>query len=522
MIRSAMKKMNKMKTKPEAVILDMDGVITQTAKVHRTAWKKMFNQFLDEQPKDYSPMNDVDYVQYIDGKPRYDGVQGFLESRNIKLPHGDPEDDPEENTVCGLGNRKNKYFVELIKINGVETYENAIGKIKFWRSKGLRTALVTSSKNSELVLNAAGITSLFDVRIDGNTASQRNLKGKPNPDIFLEATKELGISPESCILFEDAIVGVKSGSNGNFALVVGVNRGNNRKVLSENGADIVIDNFDELDVFGDEEIQQYFEKPVPLLLMEDEKISQIIKKRKPVLFLDYDGTLTSIVKRPEDALISKEMQEALRHCAEKFTVAAVSGRDMDDLKNLVGVDSLIYAGSHGFRISGPNGLYREHEKTAEILPQLDKLEEQLEKEFAEIDKGIQIDRKRYAIGVHYRNAKEESISAITKKVDEIITNNQKFKKGEGKKILEIKPNVDWHKGKAVLWLLRKLGLDDISKYVPIYIGDDITDEDAFKSLRNFGVGVLVGTHGQTTAAKYGLKNVYQVRLFLHQLADAFP
>lgn len=510
-----------MKTKPEAVVLDMDGVITQTAKVHKSAWKKMFNQFLEEQSEDYAPMNDNDYVQYIDGKPRYDGVQGFLESRNIDLPYGNPEDAPGEKTVCGLGNRKNKYFVELVKENGVETYEDAIEKIKLWRSKGLKTSVVTSSKNCKLVLDAVGITALFDIRVDGNTADERNLKGKPNPDIFLEATRELGTSPESSILFEDAIVGVQSGSNGNFALVVGVNRGDNRKLLSENGADIVIDNFNELDIFGDEEIQYYFDRPAPLLLTEDEKISQIIKDGKPVLFLDYDGTLTPIVKRPEDAVISEEMQEALRHCAEKFTVAAVSGRDMDDLKNMVGVDSLIYAGSHGFRISGPNGLYRKHEKTAEILPQLDKLEEQLQKEFAEIDEGIQIDRKRYAIGVHYRNAKEESVPAITKKVDEIVRHNPDFKKGEGKKILEIKPNVDWHKGKAVLWLLEKLGLDDNSKYVPIYIGDDITDEDAFESLRDFGVGILVGSHGQNTAAKYGLKNVYQVRQFLHQLADAY-
>lgn len=510
-----------MKIKPEAVILDMDGVITQTAKVHKAAWKKMFNHFLQEQSPDYIPMNDNDYVQYIDGKPRYDGVKSFLESRNIELPYGNPKDSSGDKTICGLGNRKNEIFVALIEEDGVEPYKNAIDKIKYWRSKGLKTAVVTSSKNCKLILDAAGITHLFDVRVDGNTAQERELNGKPNPDIFLEATKELGTSPGFCVLFEDAIVGVQSGSNGNFALVVGVNRGNNRKVLSENGADIVIDDFDELDLFGDEEVQLYFDKPAPLLLSGNDKITSIIKNRKPVLFLDYDGTLTPIVKRPEDALISKEMQEALRHCADKFTVAAVSGRDMDDLKNMIGLDNLIYAGSHGFRISGPDGLYREHEKSSEILPQLDKIEEKLQKEFSQIDKGIQIDRKRYAIGIHYRNAKEESVPEIVKKVDELIAEHPEFKKGEGKKILEIKPNIDWHKGKAVLWLLEKLGLDDKSEYVPIYIGDDITDEDAFESIHNIGIGILVGSHGHSTAAKYGLKNVYQVRLFLQKLADAF-
>lgn len=514
--------MNKMKIKPEAVVLDMDGVITQTAKVHKAAWKKMFNHFLQEYSSNFTPMNDNDYIQYIDGMPRYDGVKSFLKSRNIELPYGNPDDPPGNKTICGLGNRKNEFFVSQVKENGVETYTNAIEKIKLWRSKGFKTAVVTSSKNCKLVLDAAGITQWFDVRVDGNTAQERGLKGKPNPDIFLEAAKELGTSPELCVLFEDAIVGVQSGSNGNFALVVGVNRGNNRKVLSENGADIVIDNFDELDLFDDEELQHYFEKRVPLLLTENDKIAQIIKNRKPVLFLDYDGTLTPIVNRPEDAHISEVMKEALRSCADKFTVAAVSGRDMDDLKSRIGLDNLVYAGSHGFRISGPNGLYREHEKSIEILPQLDKIEKKLQKEFLEIDKGIQIDRKRYAIGVHYRNAKEESVPVIMKKADEIITNYPEFKKGEGKKILEIKPNVDWHKGKAVLWLLEKLELDDKSEYIPIYIGDDITDEDAFESVSDFGIGILVGSHGHSTAAKFGLKNVYQVRQFLQKLADAFP
>ncbi len=511
-----------MRTKPEAVVLDMDGVITQTAKVHKSAWKKMFNKFLEKQVGNNSPVNDDDYVKYIDGKPRYEGVKSFLESRNIKLSYGNPEDAPGEKTVCGLGNRKNEIFVALVKENGVETYANAIKKIKYWRNKGLKTAVVTSSKNCKLVLETVGITHLFDVRVDGITAQQRNLKGKPNPDIFLEATKELGTSPERCALFEDAVAGVQSGSNGNFALVVGVNRGNNKKILSENGADIVIDDFDELDLFGDQELQHHFIKPAPSLQSEFSKISRIIKNRKPVLFLDYDGTLTPIVKRPEEAVISEEMQNALRICAEKFTVAAVSGRDMDDLKNKIRVDNLIYAGSHGFRISGPEGLYHEYEKTEEIVPQLDKLEEKLQKEFSQIDEGIQIDRKRYAIGIHYRNAKEESVQEITEKVNEIITHHPDFKKGEGKKILEIKPNVDWHKGKALLWILEKLALDDKSKYVPVYIGDDITDEDAFVSVRETGIGILVGSHGEETAAKYRLKNVYQVRILLQKLADAFP
>jgi trehalose 6-phosphate phosphatase len=253
--------------------------------------------------------------------------------------------------------------------------------------------------------------------------------------------------------------------------------------------------------------------------MNKADIQQIIRHRTPVLFLDYDGTLTPIVKRPEDALISDPMKNVLKKCAGKFKVAVVSGRDMDDLKSKVLVDDLIYAGSHGFRISGPGGLYKEHEKADEILPRLGMIEEKLSRIFPEIDKGVQIDRKRYAVAVHYRNADEKNVPQIKQKVDDVLNEFSDFKKGEGKKIIEIKPDVDWHKGKAVLWIMQKLGVDDHKKFVPIYIGDDITDEDAFRSIAGFGAGILVGSHGEKTAANYQLEDVPAVQSFLGQLAD---
>lgn len=252
--------------------------------------------------------------------------------------------------------------------------------------------------------------------------------------------------------------------------------------------------------------------------MNEKEIQKIIENRKPVLFLDYDGTLTPIVKRPEDALISDPMKSALKKCAAKFKVAVVSGRDMDDLKSKVQIEDLIFAGSHGFRISGPDGLYKEHEKADVILPRLTDIEEKLDQIFPQIDAGVQIDRKRYAIAVHYRNADDNNIPVIKQKVDEVLMENPDFKKGEGKKVIEIKPDVDWHKGKAVLWIMKKLGVDDTNKFVPIYIGDDVTDEDAFRSISEFGVGILVGTHGSETAAKYKLDDVYEVQSFLNRLA----
>ncbi len=500
----------------KALVFDMDGVVTQTAKIHKAAWKEMFNSFLEKEHNPSRLMNDEDYIKYIDGKPRYAGVESFLKSRSIELPFGNEDDPPGEKTVCGLGNEKNRIYRQLLKVKGAEVYPDAVEKIKKWRKTGLKTAIVSSSKNCKLVLETAGITNLFDVRVDGEVAQKHHLKGKPNPDIFLKATKELGVTPSSCIVFEDAISGVQAGSNGNFALVVGVLRTGAKSSLSENGADMVIENFSEFHLFHDEEIRNYFvhaqKKPAKEL-----KISELIKGKSPVLFFDYDGTLAPIVKRPEDALISDEMKNLLKQCAEKFTVAVISGRDMDDLKDKVKLDEIIYAGSHGFRISGPDGLYMEHENSEQILPRLSQMENKLKRLFLSVDRQVQVERKRFAIAVHYRNANEENIPLIEKNVTEVKNEYAGFKLGAGKKILEIKPDVGWHKGKAVAWILKKLNRDDTGKFVPLYIGDDVTDEDAFKEIKDYGIGILVGAHGEETHAKYRLKNVYQVKIFLKEI-----
>ena len=503
----------------EGVILDMDGVITQTAIIHREAWKEMFQRyFADSQAKQHE-MSDEDYILYIDGKPRHEGVSSFLKSRETDLPYGEPDDSAFEKTICGLGNLKNKLFLDILDREGVETYSNAISQIKYWRSRGLRCAVVTSSKNCLKVLEAAGITDLFESRIDGVALNERGLKGKPAPDMFLEAAKELGTKPENCVLIEDAISGVQAGSRGNFALVVGINRTDIKKVLYENGADIVIDDMKQLDLFSPD-IRLYFVRYAPSLFLNISEYNSRVKNKKHMLFLDYDGTLTPIVKNPEDAILSDDMRSVLRQYNSKFPLAIISGRDMDDVKKMVKIDNIIYGGSHGFRISGPDGLYMEHEKSEEILSGLEQIEKKLRTVFAGNIKGVRIERKRYAIAIHYRNVVKEDIPLVISKVDLIINQNPGFRKGEGKKIVEIRPDVDWHKGKAINWILEKLKLsDNQEEVVPIYIGDDITDEDVFKTLPETGIGILVGFHGHPTKASYSLKNVYQVQIFIEMLTN---
>ncbi|MBW6480313.1 MAG: trehalose-phosphatase [Bacteroidales bacterium] len=508
----------------EALIFDLDGVITQTRKTHKKAWKESFDIFfIRREPESgrQESMTEDDYQQYIDGKPRYDGVGSFLESRSIKLPLGNPDDEPGIETICAVGNLKNIMFNEIVEREGVETYQDAIAKLRDWKKQGIKTAIVSSSKNCKKIIEVAGIADLFDTRVDGLVSAEIGLKGKPDPDIFTEAARRLGVRPENSVVFEDAISGVQAGQKGYFGLVVGVNRFNIKQALLDNGADITIDTFDELDLMDEGIQEEYFSRQGDPIFPDNDEVFDILTQKKPAIFLDYDGTLSPIVLRPEDAIISDEMKETLQLLARLFTVAVVTGRDKEDVENLVGLDELVYAGSHGYIISGPNGLFMEHEDSKKVIPKLDEIEKELKKELNEKTKGTQLDRKRYAIGVHYRNARPEDEAVVYEIVNKMISRHKGFKTGAGKKILEIKPDLDWHKGKAVEWILKTLKLSDRNDIIPVFIGDDITDEDAFKTLQDKGIGILVGGHGKQTAATYALKNVFQVKELFQKLIGIY-
>lgn len=233
----------------DAVIFDMDGVVTQTAQVHAKAWKKVFDTFLQKRfSSAYQPFDNQDYLLYVDGKPRYEGVKSFLESRGIHLPWGNPNDLPEQETICALGNQKNRIFLNLIRDQGVEVYESTIHLIQVLRRTGVKTAVISASKNTPEVLKAANISELFDAKVDGHDAIRLGLKGKPEPDVFLEAAQQLGSTPKRTVVVEDAIAGVQAGKKGGFGLVIGVDRGHQDKLLKENGADIVVKDLSEVEV----------------------------------------------------------------------------------------------------------------------------------------------------------------------------------------------------------------------------------------------------------------------------------
>src|SRR3954470_12132314 len=226
----------------EACLFDLDGVLTQTAKVHAAAWKQMFDDYLRERAKrtgeEFVPFDaGHDYDEYVDGKPRYDGVRSFLEARGIELPDGSPDDPPSAETVDGLGNRKNELVLELIERDGVDAYEGSVRYVKAARDAGLRRAVVSSSTNCRDVLEAADMIDLFEEIVDGTVAREEQLKGKPAPDTFLAGARKLGLEAKQAAVFEDAIAGVEAGRAGAFGHVVGVDRVDHADALRTHGAD---------------------------------------------------------------------------------------------------------------------------------------------------------------------------------------------------------------------------------------------------------------------------------------------
>jgi beta-phosphoglucomutase family hydrolase len=232
-------------------LFDLDGVLTQTAKVHDAAWKEMFDAYLRQRAQHtgekFVPFDPVeDYDEYVDGKPRADGVRSFLASRGITLPEGQDDDPPTAETVHGLGNRKNEILLRRIKQDGVEAYPGSVTFVRAVRDAGLPRAVVSSSANCHDVLVAAGIDDLFDARIDGIVAEREHLRGKPAPDTYLAGARALGLKPTAAAVFEDALAGVASGRAGGFGFVVGVDRVGQADALKQHGADIVVTDLSEL------------------------------------------------------------------------------------------------------------------------------------------------------------------------------------------------------------------------------------------------------------------------------------
>ena len=496
----------------DAVIFDLDGVVTKTARVHSAAWQRLFDGYLQARSaRDGSTFRAFDlddYFVHVDGKPRYDGVASFLASRGIELPWGSPDDADDAETVCGLGNRKNVQFQAELERNGVEPYAGTIELIGALRAAGVKTAIISSSRNCAAVLEAAGATALFDAAVDGVESARIGIAGKPAPDIFAEAARRLGVDPARAVVVEDAISGVQAGRAGAFGCVIGVNRRGEPARLADAGASFVVADLAEVGV-----TQRQDAAALPSAI---DRIDDFVGAHaRLAVFLDYDGTLTPIVPRPEDAVLAPAVRATVEQLARVCTVAIISGRDLADVRRLVGVDGIVYAGSHGFDIAGPDGALAASNERDRYLPLLADAEAQLRRALAAVE-GAQIERKKYSIAVHYRNVADADLGAVERVVDAVLAERPTLRDLPGKKVHDLQPRIDWDKGRALLHVLRTLDLDH-ADVLPIYIGDDITDEDAFAVLRGRGVGIVVRDEPRPTCATLALEDPDDVHRLLGAL-----
>ncbi len=509
----------------DAVIFDLDGVVTQTAKVHARAWKTLFDEYLKQRglrlDEPFRPFDMLeDYLEYVDGKPRYEGTRSFLESRGIFLPFGSPSDMPDQETIYALGNIKDRLFSQALQDQGVETYVSTVEFIQQLKAAGSRIAIVSSSKHCHEVLVAARLDKTFDVRIDGVVSEQLGLKGKPEADIFLKSAEMLAVKTERAVVVEDAVSGVQAGSKGNFGLVIGIDRHNNPNALLNNGADRVVNDLSEVNIEQIDDWIEYKRNISHSTLLVINTIAALFKDRHPVVFLDYDGTLTPIVARPDLALLSDRMRNTLRDLVRHYTTAIISGRALEDVRQLVALDDVYYAGNHGLEIAGPGSTQINNEKGLAFVEAVDKAYREILPQVEGIE-GVLVEHKKFSLSVHYRLVDEERITEVEQIVDRMLTQQVMLKKHHGKKVFEIRPCIDWDKGKALLWLLQTLELDG-DDVLPIYIGDDVTDEDAFRVLQDRGIGILVTDEPCKTAASYTLRNTEEVKDFLDkcvQLAE---
>jgi beta-phosphoglucomutase family hydrolase len=402
-----------------AIIFDLDGVITDTASVHAAAWKRMFDDFLSRyaarQGVPFQPFGtETDYRLYVDGKPRLDGLRSFLGSRGIALPEGRLEDPPGEETIHGLGKRKNEDFLKQIRERGVEVYGSTGDLIHSIKKHGLKAAVISASKSCATILDSVNLSDLFDVRVDGVDVEILGIPGKPAPDIFFKAARQLKVQPKRVMVVEDAISGVQAGRAGKFGLVVGIARTGEREPLLANGAHVVVSDLSEICIAGDPENAQ----PLPSALDGFEALFRQAAGKRIVVFLDYDGTLTPIVETPDRAVMHEEMREAVTELSRHCPVGIISGRDLEDVRDKVRIDSIVYAGSHGFDITGPRGLQVENTIGEKFLPVLDRAEKELSRELGSIH-GLLVERKKFAIAVHYRLVDLWRVEGVEKVVDEV-------------------------------------------------------------------------------------------------------
>ncbi len=485
----------------DAVVLDVDGVVTDTARLHERAWKALFDAALP-QLGDAQPFTHDDYREHVDGKPRVDGLRALLKARGLEV---------DDEQIASLAADKDQRFQALLASEGVTAFDDAVKALRGWRRLGLGVAFVSASRNAGQVLEAAGVADLADLRVDGRVAAELGLSGKRA--LFREAARRLRVEPASAVAIEDAVAGVAAARDEGFGLVVGVSREGDGGALRQAGAHRVVARLTELPTFAETGSVRASALASALCL---DLLMAHVGRRRLAVFLDYDGTLSPIVDQPSAAELPEPTREALRALVARCPVAVVSGRDRQDVASRLGVEGLWVAGSHGFDVAGPDGRTFEADAGRHALPELKAAAETLTRDLAHLP-GVLVERKRFALAVHYRMA-PDAAAEVTRTVHQVASKARHLTVRPGRKVLELRPDVAWDKGRAVERVLALLPGGD-EELTPLYVGDDHTDEDAFRFVSGRGVGVLVGAPLRPTRADLRLADPREVAELLRMLAS---
>lgn len=483
----------------KAFIFDLDGVLTDTQRLHASAWEKMFNEFLSDRDQDaFTP---ADYRQFLDGKPRHDGIKSFLSSRDIRL---------SDKEIQELGLKKNQYYLEELKANGPGLIEESFSFVVQLSKKGVPMAVVSSSRNCRLIMNATGLSDYIEVIVDPFLADTHQLKGKPAPDYFLKACELLGFEAQECCMVEDAISGVEAGVRGGFKKVIGIKTNPSEislKELRQAGAHQVVSSLWQID--GTTELLK--------LRSAAALFSDMQRDQNLFLFLDYDGTLSEIVEEPWKAVPVEGIVPLISALGKMIPVCLITGRDTEVIKSFIDLPHIYYSTCHGFEINGPHNLHYELEEARALEPLFDKAREELT-HLLEHHEGLVIERKTFGLAFHYRMIKsQEAAQEVISMVREYASLHQELKSKGGEEVIELLPNLNWDKGKALLKLYEVLSYKP-SK-LPLFLGDGKTDEDAFREMLGWGYPVLVQESLRPTLASYQLKGPQEVKKFLEQLQN---
>ncbi|WP_237572391.1 trehalose-phosphatase [Mycolicibacterium lacusdiani] len=375
---------------------------------------------------------------------------------------------------------------------------------------GIAAAAYSSSPQCQQALKAAGVDDLFEVCVDG-VAGERGTTEKPDPAVLLEATRQLGVRPQRCVVLENSVAGVAAARDGGFALVIGIDATGRAEELVRHGADVVLADFDDVAVrTGDKRISE-----LPNALASYGQLIGITTARESMLFLDYDGTLSPIVSDPAAAMLVDGAADALRHVSKVCPVAILSGRDLADVRSRIDLPGIWYAGSHGFELTGPDGTEHCNDAAAAFVPVLEHAAAELSECLARIP-GVRVEHKRFAVAIHYREVEPDRVGEITSAVHHVAA-QAALRVTSGRMLVELRPDLDWDKGTTLAWIRDRV--DGSGALLPIYIGDDLTDEDAFDAVRFDGIGIIVGHRedgDRRTAAHFSLESPDQVREFMQR------